>query len=467
MNYLSNKKMFLKNIEVKDEEGTNKIFPNDFKAKDKLENEIKEEINKEFFQILRKDKMTDEDSKLVRKFVENYIKTNKYFFQDFEDYKIFVDMIINDIFGLGVLENYLNNPDIQEIWVLGKDNIFYEEKGIRKKSTLRFKNDKIIVSMINKILAPINRKADESTPKVDGTLPDGSRVAITMPPVALDGPQIVIRKFKKEKFTIWEYIKYGSATMNMAKFLSKSVEWGANILVVGGTGSGKTTLLNALGNEIPHDRGEEHIITIEDSAELIVHSPFLQRWETKNNNSEGRGEVNASELVKHSLRNSPDRIWLGETRDKVAYDVLQAAITGHKGTMTTIHADNAARAVDRFNTLASSSGIISVEDSKRLFSEAFDLIVVMEKVITPKGEIKRVISQITHVVGVGKLGAEKSGVKNTAKIDEDRVYLQDVYKYNTKTGNFITTGYIPKTMIDKAIMERREYDMSIFNKEEA
>lgn len=444
-------------------EDKEKIFPFDHDKKDRLEEKIKEEINKEFFLMLQKEKFDEEDSNKVRIFIQNYIKNNKYFFQDTEDYDLFVDMIVNDIFGLGVLENYINDPEIQEIWVLGKDNIFLDRLGTREKSPLKFKNDKVIVSMINKILAPINRKADESTPKVDGTLPDGSRVAITMPPVALDGPQIVIRKFKKEKFTIWEYINVGSATKRMAEFLSTSVKWGANILVVGGTSSGKTTLLNALGNEIPRDRGEEHVITIEDSAELIVHTPFLQRWETKNQNTEGRGEVSPSDLVKHSLRNSPDRIWLGETRDKVAYDVLQAAITGHKGTMTTIHADNAARAVDRFSTLAGSAGVITAEDAKRLFSDAFDLIVVMERVMTKSGKFKRVISQITHVVGCGDTAAAKLGVQ-AVKNGDAHVYLKDIFSYNPKTEKFICSGYMPKEIIEKAKMEKREYDPTIFEK---
>ena len=370
-------------------------------------------------------------------------------------------MIVNDIFGLGVLEGYINNPDIQEIWVSGPKKIYIDRLGKRERSSLKFKNNKVIVSMINKILAPINRKADESTPIVDARLDDGSRVAITMPPIALNGPEIVIRKFKKYKFTLDNYIEVGSANRKMADFLANSVRWGANILVVGGTSSGKTTLLNALTNEVPCDVGEEHVITIEDSAELIVYTQFLQSWETKNSNAEGKGEVDSSSLVKHALRNSPDRIILGEIRDKVAYDVLQAAITGHKGTMSTIHADNAAKAVDRFCTLAGSAGIITADDARMLFADAFDLIVVLERLKNPEtGKYCRIITQICHVVGVGKVAAEK--LKVNLVDNPAHVYLKDIYKFDKNQFTFKTTGYLPKDLVEKANIENRPYELSLF-----
>lgn len=464
MNYIQSKKFMFENanISIHDEEEKKKIYPTDTDKMDELEELIKVEINREFHILLQKDKFDDSDSSKVREFIKEYIKNNKYFFQRAEDYELFVDMIVNDIFGLGVLEGYINNPEIQEIWALGPKKIYIDKLGKRELSPLKFKNDKIIVAMINKILAPINRKADESTPLVDARLADGSRVTITMPPISVsNGPEIVIRKFKKDKFTLDNYVEIGSANRKMADFLAASVRWGANILVVGGTSSGKTTLLNALTNEIPRDFGEEHVITIEDSAELIVGNPFLQSWETKNNNSEGRGEIDSSRLVKHALRNSPDRIILGEIRDKVSYDVLQAAITGHKGTMSTIHADNAAKAVDRFSTLAGSAGIISAEDARKLFADAFDLLVVLERMKHPvTGKYCRVITQICHVVGVGQVAAEKLGVKSVD--NPTHVYLQDIYKLDKKKFVFKTTGYIPKELVDKANVENRPYDLNLF-----
>ncbi len=463
MNYVNSRKFLCENVVLENtDEERKKIYPADADKKDKLEEDIKLEINREFHILLQKDKFDNNDANAVREFIKDYIKTNKYFFQSHSDYELFVDMIVNDIFGLGVLESYINNPEIQEIWVLGPKKIYFDRNGTREESPLKFKNDKVIVSMINKILAPINRKADESTPKVDARLADGSRVAITMPPVALNGPEIVIRKFMKNKFILSDYVRVQSLNQKMADFLATSVKWGANILVVGGTSSGKTTLLNALTNEIPCDRGEEHVITIEDSAELIVYSPFLQSWETKNKNAEGKGEVTSSDLVKHSLRNSPDRIIVGEIRDKVAYDVLQAAITGHKGTMATIHADNAAKAVDRFSTLAGSADVISSEDAKALFADAFDLIVVLERLKDPNSnKTRRMITQICHVVGVGDVAAEKLKVAKVA--NPNHVYLKDIYKLNKNNFTFNTTGYIPKDLIDKAAMENREYDLSLFD----
>lgn len=460
-NYVSSKNFLFKDVDLEKEsdDEKKKIYPSDNDKKDALEELIKTEINREFHFMLQKDKFEDGDSDKVKQFIKEYIKTNKYFFQNEEDYKLFVSMIVNDIFGLGVLEGYINNPEIQEIWVLGPKKIYYDRLGQREKSDLNFKNDKVIVSMINKILAPINRKADESTPLVDARLRDGSRVAITMPPISFaNGPEIVIRKFKKEKFTLQNYIEFGSCSKEMAEFLATSVKWGANILVVGGTSSGKTTLLNALTNEVPKD---EHIITIEDSAELIVYADFLQSWETKNANAEGKGAVTSADLVKHSLRNSPDRVILGEVRDSVAYDLQQVCMTGHKGTMGTIHADNAAKAVDRFATLAGSRGIITAEDAKALFADTFQIIVVLERLKDhTTGKVRRLITQIAHVVGSGDVAADKLKVKKVS--DPNHVYLKNIYTLNKHTFKHETKGYVPLELCEKASLENCPYDPAIF-----
>lgn len=446
------------------------IYPNDEAKKDKLEELIKQELANEFHVMFQKMTFTKQDEEAVESFIKKYLKQNKYFFKDPTDYHNFISQIVNEIFGLGVLEQYINDETITEIWILGAKKIYFERGGKRYESPLKFRNDAIIFSMINKILAPINRKADEANPVVDARLQNGSRVAITLPPVALGGPEIVIRKFKKDKFGLDKYVEFESMTYEMAEFLKVSVAWGANILVVGGTGSGKTTLLNALTSEIPRDEKSkqyEHIITIEDSAELIIDNPFLQSWETRNKNSEGKGEVTPSMLVKASLRNSPDRIILGETRDAVAYDVLQAAMTGHKGTMTTIHADNAKKAVERFSTLAGSAGIVTPLEAKQMLASSFDLIVVVEKMIfkEPDGSttVKRGISQISQIVGFGKQGAQKVGTAHIRE-DDDNVYLEDIYVYDKKERRFACKGYIPKELIMKAEAEGRSYSPNLFIK---
>ena len=457
-NYLKSRKFLLKNVNFEDvETEKKKIYPTDNDKKDKLEVDIKAEINREFHILLQKDKFSESDALKVKEFIKDYIKKEKIFFQDVKDYENFVDMIVNDIFGLGVLEQYINDPSITEIWVLGSKRIYVEQNGKRRETSLKFKNDKVIVTMINKILAPIDGKIDESRPRVDAYLPDGSRVAATIPPISRC-PEIVIRKFMKEKMKLDAYTAFGSATQRMVEFMRESVAWGANILVVGGTSSGKTTFLNALSNEIDPS---EHIITIEDTFELMIFSDFLQAWQTKKPNSEGRGEVTFSDLVKHSLRNSPDRIEVGEIRDAVAYDMLQAAITGHKGIMGTIHSDNAKLAVDRFSTLAGSANIITASDAKKLFADAFDLICVLERVEDPKTHTtRRMISQICHVVGYGPSAASILGVKPVE--DPEHVYLKDIYKLDKTNLTFITTGYVPKELIKKANMEGKDYDLSLF-----
>lgn len=472
--YLKQKKKIYSSMQdtLIEKNNEKEIYPTDIEKKDKLESVIKEELAKEFHVMFQKMRFDDSDQKDVSEFIKNYLKKNKYFFKSSDDYHQFTAGIVNEIFGLGVLEQYINDDNITEIWILGAKKIYYEQNGKRWESPLKFKNDTVILSIINKILAPINRKADEMNPIVDARLQNGSRIAITLPPIALNGPEINIRKFKKDKFGLDKYVEYNSMTQNMASFLKTSVEWGANILVCGGTGSGKTTLLNALTSEVPRDNEKkeyEHLITIEDSAELIVDNPFLQSWETRNKNSEGKGAITPSQLVKHSLRNAPDRIILGEIRDAVAYDVLQTAMTGHKGTMSTIHADDARRAVERFSTLAGSAGIITANEAKQMLASSFDLIVIVEKLILKDDQgrdyVKRAVTQICHIVGYGKQGAQKVGAKKIVDNDEN-VYLENIFIFNKKTKKFEYTGYVPKELINKAIFEEKRYDPKIFELEE-
>lgn len=447
-----------------------KIYPKDEEKKMSLYKEIQSEINKNFRDLLQKNTYDDNDRKSIQFFIEEYIKSRKYFFIEKDDKVLFIEQIVNDIFGLGLLEGYINDPSVQEIWVVGPQKIYFERDGRRYLSPLKFRDGNTIVSLINKILAPINRKADESNPVVDGRLADGSRVAITMAPTSLTGPEVVIRKFKKNKFTLEDYVDIGSMSDEMRRFLITSVEAGLTMLIVGGTGSGKTTLLNALSNVIPDDRGYQHIITIEDSAELIIGSPFLSSWETKNNNSEGKGAITASDLVKHSLRNSPDRIILGEIRDEVAEDVLQVASTGHKGTMSTIHADNASEAVERFCTLTARKGTVKLEEARKTFASVFDLLVVVSRVENVKeNKTERKLTQITHIVGYGEEGKSKLGIKSKkgtpgSEAEENKVYLQDVFKFDYNKGKHVCTGYVPQQLLIKAKEEGREYDMSVFAK---
>lgn len=434
-----------------------RINPSDHKLKSELDAEIRERINDntQTKAVLSKESWSQEDSEVITRFIEGYLEEKKMFFVEKEDKRRFISDIINDIFGLGMIEELRKDPKVTEIWVLGKDNIFYEKGGKRIKADFTFRDDNSVKNLINKILAPINRKIDETEPIVDARLEDGSRVAATIWPISLSGPSLNIRKFKTETFDLNDYIRVGSLTKEMAEFLSLCVKGKLNILVVGSTGSGKTTLLNALSHEIPMDCGLEHIVTIEDTAELQIGQPFKSVWETKKANSEGVGGVSPTALLRHSLRNAPDRIIIGEIRDAIAYEVLQAANTGHEGTMTTIHADSSKMGVDRFASLASESRIISREEAEQNFSEKFDIIIFVKKLdremVTDGSEVRKVI-QITYVGGYGKIGASKIGI-NMNSAQADRSYVKDVFFYDIEKGRFESSGFYPKEL-DAKIREK-------------
>lgn len=459
MKYIKKKKILYDKVAIveDDDKYKSRIGPEDHDRKLTLDSEIRGEINREHFNLLKKQTFDATDQIIISTFIHNYIKKNQYFFTDPNDLEQFVSGIVLDIFGLGVIESLRNDPTVTEIWIEGPEKVWYEQNGKRKLYPLAFRDETSVRNLINKILAPINRKADESSPLVQGRLLDGSRVSVTLPPVSLNGPCLNIRKFKKEMFTLEDYVSIGSCTEEMRQFLSLAVKARFNILISGGTSAGKTTCLNALSYEIPQTReGElnnEHIITIEDAAELQIYQPFVSRWETRNKNSEGFGEVTPSDLVKQSLRNAPDRIILGEIRDAVAYEVLQAANTGHDGTMTTIHANDSKGAVKRFGDLASEMNILGSKEAQESFAETFDLIISVQRVVHPDRPASRKITQITYVAGIGEVGASKVGidVKNSArKIKLDQIYLQDIYKYDKINGKFVTTGFIPTELVNKA-----------------
>lgn len=447
-----------------------KIFEEDFDKKNDLYLKLQKEINDNFRNLLQKKSFDDNDRKSIQYFIEEYIRKEHYFFVSAKDEKEFVEQIINDIFGLGLLEGYIKDPEISEIWVNGPKKVWYEKQGRRYLSPLKFRDDSTAVSLVNKILAPINRKADEMESTVDGRLADGSRVAVTMSSTSLFGTELVIRKFKTGKFTLEDYVHYGSMSEEMKDFLITSVQAGLSILIVGGTGSGKTTMLNALSNCIPEDRGYQHVITIEDSAELMIGAEFWSRWETRKPNSEGKGEITISDLIKHSLRNSPNRVCIGEIRGREAADVLQIGLTGHKGTMTTIHSENSAEAVERFCQLVAQDGVIQVEEAKRSFAAVFDLIVVVGRVENVKeNKTERKVTQITQVVGYGKTGRSKLNLKSKTGSSENpedlkKVYLQDLYKFDYEKYRHVCLGRVPQDLLAKAHEEGREYNMEIFKK---
>ena len=254
-----------------------------------------------------------------------------------EDRKLVVSYIIDNIFGFGPLEDLLRDETITEILVSGPKRVFIEQKGKLRPTNIVFEDNSHLDQIVQVILRPLNRPANESNPLVNGRLPDGSRVNVVMPPLAIDGISINIRKFSQDKLGVKELVAMGAMTQECADWCSRAVEGRMNVLVSGGTGSGKTTLLNILSSFIPDN---QHVITIEDAAELQLRHPFIKRLEARPANLSGQGEVSIRDLVKNALRMRPDRIVVGECRGEEAFDMMTAMNTGHDGSLSTIHANN-------------------------------------------------------------------------------------------------------------------------------
>ncbi|HEV3123413.1 MAG TPA: CpaF family protein [Candidatus Dormibacteraeota bacterium] len=270
-----------------------------------------------------------------------------------QDKQRIVEQLINDVLGLGPLEGLLADPDVTEVMVNGPSQIFVEKSGKLHESTVTFENTEQLMLVIDRIVSGIGRRVDESSPMVDARLKDGSRVNVIIPPLALRGPTVTIRKFSKDPYTVDDLIRFGSATPEMFDFLRACVRSRLNVVVSGGTGSGKTTTLNILSGFIPDD---ERIVTIEDAAELQLRQEHVVTLETRPANVEGRGSVRIRELVINALRMRPDRIVVGECRSGEALDMLQAMNTGHDGSLTTVHANSPADALSRLETMVLMAG---------------------------------------------------------------------------------------------------------------
>ncbi|REH39031.1 pilus assembly protein CpaF [Paraperlucidibaca baekdonensis] len=300
--------------------------------------------------------------------------------------------LVDELVGFGPLESLLRDSSVTEIMVNGAERIFYERDGVIKRSQLSFVDDNHVARVIQRILAPIGRRLDESSPMVDARMPDGSRVNAIIPPIALDGPSISIRKFRHDLLQANDLVTYRSVSDEMLQFIKKAVSYRANILVSGGTGTGKTTFLNVLSGFINH---HERIVTIEDTAELQLNNDHVVRLETRPPNAEGFGEVSARDLIRNALRMRPDRIIVGEVRSYEVMDMLQAMNTGHEGSMSTLHANSAADALLRMETLVGLSGQkISEATLRAIIVSAVDIVVQLTRL--PNG--RRCVAEITEVV---------------------------------------------------------------------
>ena len=345
------------------------------------------------------------------------------------DQQVLESDVLNEAVGLGPLEQFLNDEDITEIMVNNHREIFVEKKGKLERSRYSFSSNATVYAVIERIITPIGRRIDESSPIVDARLKDGSRVNAVVPPLALKGPSITIRKFPKHRLKFSDLVKIDSVDQRMVDFLRVCVEMRKNIIVSGGTGSGKTTLLNVLSNFIP---ASDRVVTIEDAAELKLIQPNLVSLESRPPNLEGSGEISIRELVKNALRMRPDRIVVGECRGGEAIDMLQAMNTGHDGSLTTIHANNPRDVISRLEVLVLMAGLdLPVSAIREQVASAVHMIIQQTRF--PCGSRK--ITRITEVVGV------ESGT----------VQLQDIYAYQQEgqtaegrvRGTFMATGAIP------------------------
>src|SRR5215472_15131280 len=313
----------------------------------------------------------------------------------------------HEVFGLGPLETLMKDPEITDILVNTHASVFVERYGKLEKTDVRFRDNAHLMQIIERIVTRVGRRVDESSPMVDARLADGSRVNAIIPPLALDGPILSIRRFGAERLTINDLVQFNSLPAEIAEVAAACVKSRLNILVSGGTGAGKTTLLNCLSNYIPEN---ERIVTIEDSAELKLQQPHVVRLETRPPNIEGQGTVTQRDLVRNALRMRPDRIVVGEVRGGEALDMMQAMNTGHDGSVSTIHANSARDALSRLETMVLMSGIaIPVRAMRDYIAAALDLVVHLSRL----SDGTRRVVRVTEVVGM----------------EEDVVTTQDIFLF--------------------------------------
>jgi pilus assembly protein CpaF len=391
--------------------------------------------------------MSEEDLRSsTRTMIAEILESDKSLSADLDRERLIKDLL-DEVVGLGPLEELLADPTISEIMVNRFDEIYVERKGRLTKADVSFSNDRAVLGAIERIVAPIGRRIDESSPMVDARLKDGSRVNAVIPPLALKGCNITIRKFSKNKLVDKDMINYGSVTAEMMKFLELAVDQAANVVISGGTGSGKTTLLNVLSNYIPDD---ERIVTVEDAAELQLAKPHLISLESRPPNSEGKGAVPIRELVKNCLRMRPDRIVVGECRGGEALDMLQAMNTGHDGSMTTAHANTPRDCIARLEVMTLMSGLeLPIRAIREQIASAVHLIVQQSRF--PDGSRK--VTHITEVTGMEG---------DIVQLQDIFLFKQDGYDEQGKIkGKFVATGNIPDFCQDLA-KRGIAVDLSIF-----
>ena len=362
---------------------------------------------------------------------------------------LMLEWVIADIIGYGPIEPLLKDPEITEIMVNGCDEVFVERYGLLELTPVKFENDAHVRRVIDRIVSPIGRRVDESSPMVDARLPNGNRVNATIPPLSLGGSILTIRKFAARPFTAQDLIANGTMSTALSNFLKGCVEAKVNLVVSGGTGTGKTTFLNVLSSFIP---ARERVITIEDTAELQLHQANLVRLEKRPPNVEGKGEITIRQLVVNALRMRPDRIVVGECRSGEALDMLQAMNTGHDGSMTTIHSNGPRDTLRRIETMVLMAGLdLPLKAIREQVASSIELVVHLERM----KDGSRKIVQVSEVQGM----------------ESDTIVMQDLFifkqtgiKNGVVQGNLTATGLRPR-FLHKLTANSIELPANVFDKQ--
>jgi pilus assembly protein CpaF len=372
----------------------------------RLKSQIHQDLLKKFDLSMMEQISEEQLRQRLASFVEETIKERHLEMSDSQR-RALVTAIQNEVMGLGPLESLLADPTISDILVNGPFTVFVERKGKLELTDVKFTDEEHLIRIIDKIVSRIGRRVDESSPMVDARLPDGSRVNAIIPPLALDGAALSIRRFPAVPLSVHDLVDYGSMTPEMSMLIAAMVKSRLNILISGGTGSGKTTLLNVLSSFIPDD---ERLVTIEDAAELRLQQPHVVRLETRPANVEGTGEINQRALIRNSLRMRPDRVIIGEVRGAEVIDMFQAMNTGHEGSMATIHANNAHDALSRLENMVGISGIV----------------------IPVRPLRQTIVSALTAIIQASRLSDGKRKVMSILEItgmEGDMITTQEIFKF--------------------------------------
>jgi len=418
-----------------DQEKTSTVQPLELRRLTEIESEIKNKLHEKLLDILDLSlisRMAEiEAREQIRDIVNRLIdeentplntKGKQHIIQEIED----------DVLGLGPLEPLLANDSIADILVNGFNSVYVERFGRLELTPVRFSSNAHLMKVIDRIVSKVGRRIDESSPMVDARLEDGSRVNAIIPPLALDGPSLSIRKFIQDKMKLDDLVDRNALTSDMAFFLKSCGQAKLNILISGGTGSGKTTLLNAISNYIP---STERIVTIEDSAELQLQQEHVVRLETRPSNIEGSGEISLRDLVRNSLRMRPDRIVIGEVRSGEAFDMLQAMNTGHEGSLTTVHANKARDSLARLENMVSMAGLdLPAIAVRKQIASAINIIIQLNRL----EDGRRIVSSIQEVDGM----------------EGEIITLSEIFKFVRQgmseegkvTGEFVSTGIVPRCL---------------------